>query len=392
MSETLDRFRAAVLADEAFQLQLASLPSADAFASAALAGAAERGIALEAAELEQAFATDPVGGSLLLSIPPRVETWPPRHWLPLRYAIERSSVDWIHFAGEPLQASFFGQDCLRLRALPFNALFACSTRLDDFLKAPRDHAHAPDGFIFHMSRCGSTLVSQMLASVGDNVVVSEAEPLDTILQLRAFDPRVSPQMHVEAVRAMVAALGRDRSGRSRRTFVKLDSWHTLALPLFRAAFPDTPWVFLYRDPIEVLVSQLRLRGRQVVPGIIPPEFLGFPPNGSPVPNADYIARVLARICEAVIEHMSLGGGMLVEYDTLPEAVFTRVLPHFHVEFDAAERAAMLAASLRDAKSPQTVFQPDSEAKRGQADDEIRAAAERHLGAIYGQLNALRADE
>jgi hypothetical protein len=36
----------------------------------------------------------------------------------------------------------------------------------------------PDGFVFHMSRCGSTLVAQMLAVVPDHVVVSEAEPLD----------------------------------------------------------------------------------------------------------------------------------------------------------------------------------------------------------------------
>jgi hypothetical protein len=52
---------------------------------------------------------------------------------------------------------------------------------------------------------------------------------------------------------MVAALGQARAGET-RLFLKLDCWHMRDLPLFRRAFPNTPWVFLYRDPVEVLVS------------------------------------------------------------------------------------------------------------------------------------------
>ena len=74
---------------------------------------------------------------------------------------------------------------------------------------------------------------------------------------------------------MVAAFGRRRGGRERHYFIKLDSWHTLALPLFRRAFPSVPWVFLYRDPVEVLVSQMRQRGAQTVAEIIPPSFYGI---------------------------------------------------------------------------------------------------------------------
>ena len=37
------------------------------------------------------------------------------------------------------------------------------------------------GFIFHMSRCGSTLLSQALAAFESNIVVSEAAPLRSIL-------------------------------------------------------------------------------------------------------------------------------------------------------------------------------------------------------------------
>jgi hypothetical protein len=40
----------------------------------------------------------------------------------------------------------------------------------------------PTGFIFHMSRCGSTLLSQMLAAALENIVLSEAGPIDDILR------------------------------------------------------------------------------------------------------------------------------------------------------------------------------------------------------------------
>ena len=41
---------------------------------------------------------------------------------------------------------------------------------------------APSLFLFHVSRCGSTLISQMLAALPQNVVISEAGPMDAILR------------------------------------------------------------------------------------------------------------------------------------------------------------------------------------------------------------------
>jgi hypothetical protein len=130
--------------------------------------------------------------------------------------------------------------------------------ISDFVKAA-EPGPAPDGLVFHMSRCGSTLVAQMFAALPDSMVVSEPPPLDDVLQISLLG---GADTAIAALRAMSAAFGR----RGGRPFVlKLDAWHALALPLFRRAFPDTPWVFLYRDPVEVLVSHMRQRGSQMLP-------------------------------------------------------------------------------------------------------------------------------
>src|SRR2546430_2644461 len=128
----------------------------------------------------------------------------------------------------------------------------------------------PSGFIFHMSRCGSTLLTQMLAALAHNIVISEASPIDAVVRAPHVRPALSDDQHALWLRWMIGALGQPRSGNERHYFIKLDCWHTLALPLFRRAFPDVPWGFLYRDPVEVLVSQLRMPGPQIIPRMLGP--------------------------------------------------------------------------------------------------------------------------
>jgi hypothetical protein len=147
-------------------------------------------------------------------------------------------------------------------------------------------------------------------------------------------------------------------------------------------------VFLYRDPVEVLVSQMRQRGTQMVPEFIHPSLYGIESfNGAE--TEDYCAKVLRAICCAVLDHFCEGGGLLVNYRELPEALFTQILPHFDVSCDARERETMRATARRDAKAPAFDFSADSAGKQNEATPAVRAAAEKHLGSIYQELEALR---
>jgi hypothetical protein len=144
----LDRFRAAVLADAQIQQRLAEQQDAAAFTRIATEWASGRGIAITAHDLRAR--PNPLG-VLGSGRPPHTGTdWPPAQWLPVRVAHDDPGVDWCHFAGERLAAPFYANTVRRM----------------------------PDGFVFHMSRCGSTLVAQMLAVVPDHVVASEAELVD----------------------------------------------------------------------------------------------------------------------------------------------------------------------------------------------------------------------
>lgn len=383
-------FAAFVMTNETLASRLAGNADDDAFIAEAMAQARAHDLAMPAGLMSAVRGPDAFE-------PPRCSpplcagsALPPRHWLPVAIAAapEGMAVDWAWLGPQPLRASFYEDEIRRALALPFNRAFRYRIGLDDLIRQTAElDSLQPDGFIFHMSRCGSTLVAQMLAALDDSIVISEAAPIDTVLQsTRAADPDVAAQ----ALRAIIAAFGRKRAGNERRYVVKLDAWHTLALPMFRRAFPDVPWVFLYRDPVEVLVSQMRQLGLQMVPQYFPPSFFGIAAEACSMDD-DYCARVLAAVCGAVLDHHASGGGLLLNYRQLPEAVCTAILPHFGIAYSERERAHMHRAAQQDAKTPSLPFAADSAAKQRAATAPIRLAADRHLGAIYNRLEALRTE-
>jgi hypothetical protein len=386
---------ALIMADEALAASLAAIEEDDVFIAQAGRSARTRDVALPEAGLLDAARPNVLGLARWSDAPPLAgSALPPRHWRPIAVAADSAAVyvDWARFGPEPLRAPFFEDDIRRALRLPFNRAFRYRTGLHDLIaQADALDGLAPDGFIFHMSRCGSTLVAQMLAALPESIVISEAAPVDAVVQLARG---LSKEDGARALRAMIAAFGRRRSGHERRYVVKLDCWHTLALPLFRRAFPDVPWVFLYRDPVEVLVSQMRQRGMQTVPEYMPPAFYGIDAAES-MTEEDYCACVLATVCRAVLDQREsagydLGGRLVLNYCELPGAVGTAILPHFGIACSDEELAILQQAAQQDAKSPSLPFAADTEAKQRAATAPIRSAADRHLGEIYRRLEALSA--
>jgi hypothetical protein len=389
-ASALDAFRALVMADAPLAQALAEPETLDDFIPLAIARAAEAGIALDEAELRAAARPDPLGLDRLSGAPLTGTRWPPSAWLP-GYVVSLGgelAIDWIHFAGERFTGPFFEEALRRAGARPFNALFRYRMTAADFVaNAEPEGSLAPGGLVFHMSRCGSTLATQMLAVLPDMVALSEPAPLDALVLFAATRNELDAGWRVAAVRAMVAALGRRRSGEERRYVLKLDTWHILALPLFRRAFPAVPWAFLHRDPVEVMVSQMRMRGIQTMPELMPPGLYGLQPHQvAGQPEEEVCAYVLGMFCRAAADNLA-DGGIAIAYPDVAEAVTTRLAPHFGFDLDAAEQAAMAAATRRDAKQPDRTFTADATAKQREASDALRAAAARHMAEPCARLSA-----
>jgi hypothetical protein len=120
----------------------------------------------------------------------------------------------------------------------------------------------PLGFIFHVGRCGSTLMAKALARLPHNLVISEGGPLQKgfweVVTGNWSREAVPTPENLSAFRNLVLAMTRRRQRSvQRNAFVKLISWNTLYLDFIKAAFPQTAALFLYRDPVEVIASVQR---------------------------------------------------------------------------------------------------------------------------------------
>lgn len=310
-------------------------------------------------------------------------------WTPIR--LEQSDdgpiVDWCCTERERFDDPFFDQTVERCLRHPFRLLFRHRTTMATLGQVADAGATLPlAGLIFHSSRCGSTLVSQMLGCLPSVLVLSEPGPLHSVLALTA----VPEEQRVDWLRWTTAALGQPRAPEQRHLVIKLDAWAALDLPLILRAFPATPWIFVYRDPVEVLVSHEGHRGYHMVPGILPLASLGLDPGAAATPAPEvYMARVLGALLQAAARSVTGGPAMLVNYRELPGAVADRVAPWFGLETGPAEVARMAEVASRDAKNFSLAFEDDGAAKQMRASDGLRKAVAQWVEPQYQVLEAQR---
>jgi gluconate kinase len=245
------------------------------------------------------------------------------------------------------------------------------------------------GFVFHMSRSGATRLGQWLAAVPAHRVMAEAPPLDAALRAGTA---VDENTRLRWVRTLVGLLGQTMRDEERRLFVTFDSWHAHQLPLLRRAFPQVPWLFLMRDPVEVLVSHLRRPGAQMVPGLLGPGVPGLAvAEAARLPREVYAARVLGGICEAVEQAFASSpqGGQVIDHATLPEALDEVVAAHFGLQpdADADARRALADAAGRCGWSPHGLHVAGGMSTQSDATDGVREAAARWVEPPYRRLLA-----
>jgi hypothetical protein len=241
---------------------------------------------------------------------------------------------------------------------PFSLLFRHQTPIETL--AELDAANAglePTGFIFHMSRCGSTLISQMLAALPQNVVISEPRLVEFVFAEHPRFGSISEEQRISWLQAVVRALSRRRNPAEKHFFIKFDSWQTVFLPLIRQAFPQVPYVFVFREPLAVMASHEREPAAQMVPGTLDHRQLGLEPAAlAQMPLLEYCARVLARICSAALAQPPNAHALFVNYARLPDGVLDTLIPFFGINCSESDKHLMRQVAEFDAKSPSIRFE------------------------------------
>lgn len=218
-------------------------------------------------------------------------------------------------------------------------------------------AIAPTAFIFHVSRCGSTLLTQLLSTDEQNIVLSEVPFFDSLLRTPYQQTGISKQEAGILLKAAFKFYGQKRNGNEKHLYVKLDSWHINFYKELRSLFPGVPFIMLYRKPNEVLDSHRKLRGMQAVPTVIEPAIFGFTAEDISVNNLDvYLAKVLTCYFEKFLE-MEEGDPLciLLNYNEGVMCMLDKIAAFTGVGFDEMQLANMKERSKFHSKFPGQVF-------------------------------------
>lgn len=357
---------------------------------------------------------------------PRVE-----HWTPISISgsmLKLCQLDFKRYSEQPYNYPMF-KDLLELSECSFPDKTK-SINIDNILSDIRANAGTPSGrvvyptgFIFHESRVGSTLIANMLASDQNNMVFSESSIGASLFHL-----------DIEAFRNVMTILG--RSPTHQRMFFKFQSKYSANMKKALEAYPDVPWLFIFRKPVEVMMSHmdpmlsvvsgfvrvqppcLRTRGSRASKTILSP----FISAKDSIPDEAWCSAYLASLCSAAMSaHAEYGAypnnhssnsvtrrgismekgsvldrlsprGFLAEYSSLP-GIFPFLLETvFGVDVTGESLESMLEVSSQYSKSRKWYypkaghFRMDSGDKSSRATTAIRHWSSQVLDPLYLELS------
>ena len=309
----------------------------------------------------------------------------------------RPGLQWLDMSGLSLTEPFFQQTVERAKTDGSNRreLF---TEFDVLLQLEKQlDSVQPTGFIFHSSRCGSTLVANACRAINNSIVLSEANAIDKLIARFITDASdVKTALYSFFLRAVVHSLAQRRRGNEEHLFIKFSCCSFTQIERVKRIWPNVPWLFLYRDPVETIVSNLK----DVPPWLLDNDrrVLASIAGASP----DEVAHMrLEELCARTIgslfstaHRLANDGQLLLNYKQLSVPVISSMLRFFRVspsteELERIERGSAIyskeAAGMR-------AFVADTDAKQKLASDAVREAAARWAIEPYQLLEQKRLEQ
>ncbi len=313
----------------------------------------------------------------------------------LNFAGDVREVTWVDAQGLAFTEPFFEETIKRVKAEePQRREFI--TGIEPLLRfANARHSLKPSGFIFHASRCGSTVVANALRQIEGSLVVAEPALLNTVLRLCFLEGARSPEYHAFRqllLQSAFSALGQPFKGNERRFFIKFSHWNFNSIALLRKLFPAVPALFLFRHPVEIMVSNLTTQGSLLKLPSSPDDSVIL--TGASLEEVErmgqeeFMARSLGRLFSLAATHAD--NLNLLDYSDLSLAKLLDIIRYFgipnaEIPVDALQRTLSLYS--KDSSGTRS-FVGDAAAKRAIASPLTHEMAEQWAMPAYERLRQL----
>ena len=209
-------------------------------------------------------------------------------------------------------------------------------------------------------------------------------------------------MIIIVIIVIIITIGRTNDVKERHLFFKIQSIGVKKIHVFRKAFPNVPWIFVYRDPVQVMRSHLKtqhttkavcLRSlhsptkdlKQLV-------FEKKQQDVSDLNKEEFCAAHLATLCQVAVREVqeSQGLGRAVNYSNLMTRLKDDIIPkHFLGIDNLSDEFKMnidkVGEHYSKGRDGGQMWVEDSEKKEETAWEELKDASVSYLLPLYEAL-------
>lgn len=280
-----------------------------------------------------------------------------KNWIP--YTFDNQSADdickWMYLGDKEFHEPFFDSTLRECKALPINqSRYHPTGTLDVLIEwATQIEVIQPTAFIFHISRCGSTLVSQLLGLLKTNLILSEVPFIDDLLRYNFKNNHSS----LKFVKSGIDFYCAKRTPYLENVFIKCDSWHIHFYEELRLLYPTTPFFLLYHKPDRVIQSHQKIRGMHAVPGLIDLEIFNLKQEEIfGISQDEYLAKVIEGYLAAYIRIVKKDEmALLLNFSSGPLEILNKICSVTGIQIDDTDFLKINNRINFHSKHPQQVF-------------------------------------
>lgn len=285
---------------------------------------------------------------------------PLSNWIPYKLieTDKEAYFEWIYLADVNFAEPFFTDTIAKCNGHKFNSKQnkAVST-VENLIEWSQELESVElRSLVFHVSRCGSTMLSQCFAASAQNIMISEAPIIDQVLRSDYF----GLDKKTALIKAVLNFLGQKRFPQQKHLIVKLDAWHIFNAGYFRSIFPEVPFGLLYRNPTEVLKSHQKMMGMHMVPNLIPPSVFGISSQEIEETSfRQYGALVLEKYFQGFLDFYETNqNAAILNYNDGMKNALEKFISFIDIEYSHEELEKMLERLKQHSKDKNTVFTGD----------------------------------
>lgn len=282
------------------------------------------------------------------------------NWIPYKLIEKDNEIyfEWIYLADIKYADPFFDESIAKCKSHAYNSKqFKVVSTVENLIEWSNELISVElKSLVFHVSRCGSTMLSQSLATSSENIMISEAPIIDEILRSDLF----SLEKKKVLLQSVIKLLGQKRIPEQQHLIIKLDAWHIFKASYLRSIFPDIPFALLYRNPTEVLKSHQKMMGMHMVPNVLPSEIFGISVKEvHDLSFQQYGGLVLEKYFQGFLDfHKTDQNVVMLNYNEGMKAVVEKFIGFIKVDYSNDEVEKICDRLKRHSKNENAVFAGD----------------------------------